>query len=175
MKSVIAFASFVLIGWGSLAQACPCVDQETLTINQRYHEAGLLVDNTALTRLQNTQVIALVNASLVEHQAKIKELSAMSVNAGIPYRPTALSQGFTDRATQEITVLSGLNGSAEDQNYLTFRAGELQRLLTAFDTYFIPQVETPTMKAWTPGERALVSQRFNETNALYSKLFPSLE
>jgi hypothetical protein len=170
MKSIFTLMTLMALSWGSFAQACPCVDQETLTINQRYHEAGLLVDNAALPRLQSVDLIALVKASIVQHQAKIQELQAMSVNAGIPYRPSDLSQGFTDRGAQEIPVLAALSGSALDDAYITFRSGELQRLLTAFDTYFSLEVETPTMKAWVPGERAIISQEYNQSAALQTAL-----
>jgi len=166
--------SFALLSLGSFTQAhaCPCADEETLTINQRYHEANLLVDQAVVARLQNPGLITLVKASITLHQSKIAELSAMSINAGIPYKASDISQGFTDRANQDLSVLKNTSGSALDDAYINFRASELQRLLTAFDTYFITAVTTPTMKAWVPGERALVSQNYNQAIQEQAQLMP---
>jgi len=160
--------------WGSMtqvnAEACPCVDKETLTINLVYHQSDLIVDQVVGPHLQNSEVIALVKDSLVDHDAKIKELNGISINAGIPLKPTDLSQGFVDRAKQALPALSTLSGSALESAYLNFRADELQRLVTAFDTYFIPEVTTPTMKAWVPLERARLWKEYSDTRALIQKL-----
>ena len=171
MKYMLALSSIVF-AWGNLSQACPCVDQETLTANELYHGASISVENAVVARLQYSALINMVKDSIVSDQAKIQELERISVNAGIPHKLTALGQGFTDRAKQEITQLEKLSGSALDVAYITFRAEELQRLLTAFDSYFVIRVTTPTMKAWTPLERKIVARAFDDATVLENILNP---
>jgi hypothetical protein len=174
MKTKISLLSIVLLSWASFAQACPCVDEETLTATLIAHQQSVAVETAVIGRLQNPDLIALVNSTILADQAKIQELQALSVNAGIPYKTGVISQGFQDRATQEIGVLASLTGTALDHAYLNFRAGELQRLLTAYDTYFVLQVETPTLKVWAPKERILVAKSYTATTSLQARLEPSL-
>lgn len=163
-----------LLSFGTANQTwagnCPCVDKETLTINQVYHQGSYSLATAELSRLQNPELQAMVKASLVEDQSKIKELSDISVNAGIPLKPSDISDGFTNRSAQEVTALSGVTGPDLDRAYISFRANELQRLTTAFDTYFIPEVTTPTMKAWVAVERPRLQVQYNAARALEQKM-----
>ncbi|MBC7396540.1 MAG: DUF4142 domain-containing protein [Bdellovibrionales bacterium] len=174
MKSKITLLAILLLSWGSFAQAqghdCPCVDKETLAINQAYHEGALGLDSAVVDRLQNAELIAMVNAASYDHQAKLKELNAISINAGIPFKPSDLSQGFSARASKSAILMKGQSGDDLDHAYLDFRANELQRLLTAFDTYFITDVTTPTMKAWVKPERARLMEQYNAIRTLQQKI-----
>ena len=161
----LTFLSLALFSWGTFAQACPCVDKQTLAINKTYHENSIKVGNEVLARLQNPDLITQVTAAIQEDQAKITEIQNISINAGIPYEYTDLSQGFNARAAAEANKLKNIpNGPALDQEYANFRAGELQRLLTAFDTYFVLDVTTPTLKVWVPKERNIVAGNYADSN-----------
>ncbi len=163
--------SLAVFSWGNLSQACPCVDKQTLAINKTFHENAIKVENAVLSRLQNQNLINLVSDSLGEDQAKLIEIQNLSINNGIPYEYTSLSQGFNARTDAELNKLKGIPaGPALDQEYATFRASELQRLLTAFDTYFVLDVTTPALKAWVPQERGVIASNFSESDQIEAQV-----
>src|ERR1700744_3203507 len=120
-NKTLTFLSFVFVSWGSLSQACPCVDKQTLAINQTYHQASLQVEQSVLSRLQNPDLIALVTQSVIDDQAKLKEIDSLSYNYGIPYEYSDLSKGFTDRGTQAVNAMKNTPAGVDlDTQYITY-------------------------------------------------------
>jgi hypothetical protein len=173
MKSKLVLLSLVLLPWGTLSQAwgqCPCSDKETLSINEAYNKGALAVTQAVLPRLTNPEVIAFAKLSAVEFQATAQELDKLSIDAGIDRKPNGIEQGFIDRSKQALTSLSKVSGAALDESYMEYASTELLLLLTAFDTYFIPKVTTPAMKAWTAKERPIIFNNLNTAQALHGKV-----
>lgn len=173
MKAKLVLLSLVLFPWGGLSQAwgqCPCSDKETLSINEAYNKGALAVTQAVLPRLTNAEVISFAKISAVDFQVKAQELNQLSIDAGIDRKPNPIEQGFLDRSKQAVSSFARLNGAALDEAYMEYLSTELLLLLTAFDTYFIPKVTTPAMKAWTAKERPIVYNNYNSAKSIHGKL-----
>lgn len=173
MKAKLVLMSLVLLPWGMISQAwgqCPCNDKETIAINQAYHKGQLAVTTSVLSRLSDASVISFAKVSAAENQAMIQALDKLVIDAGLEPKHNDIEKGFTARASQATAQLSKLSGVALDRAYIEYVEGEAQLLLTAFDTYFIPQVVTPTMKAWTKANRPKIAEQYSIAKSIHGKL-----
>lgn len=173
MKNKLVLLSLVLFPWGTFSQAwgqCTCSDKETIAINQAFHKGGLAAARAALPNLRTPEVVNFAQASIREHEAIVKELDRIIIDAGLASKPSDISKAFSARAQEAVLTLKGLKGAQLEQEYLDFLINELGVLITAFETYFIPKVVTPTMKEWVAQELPKLDEQYAIAKSVRAKV-----
>jgi|GEM_PF-3153124 len=173
MYKLILLGSLILIPrFASAAPGvfCPCEDKQIVAQLQASSSEQLALANAVLPRLQDERVIAFAQTVVINQTDFNQRLTKFINDTGIVPNETDLSKAYQDETRQKIAEFKILKGSSLDQNYIETEFNDDQKLITAYDTYWILKVLNSDLKTFLEGTRPLIQSHFDEVQSIRTLL-----
>jgi len=145
---------------------CPCEDKQIVAQLQASSNEQLALANAVLPSLQDERVIAFAQTVVINQTDFNRRLAKFINDTGIVPNETDLSKAYGNETQQKIAEFKTLKGSSLDRSYIETEFNDDQKLITAYDTYWILKVLNSDLKTFLEGTRPLIQSHFDEVQSI---------